>query len=154
MTNERRVIGGHKTSAQLGVTPSGASKLNPDNDKSAINLKEKVSAKQTWDCLGYGWSQSWSGEWSYPPHSLSWWWWCTSEGLLVSNSDRQSGGIQLSEVQCPICLRQHATSSGGYIRTEKIGQEYFCEGWKGLAMGQSILTHCGSWRFQVPTGKG
>ena len=54
MTNERRVIGGHKTSAQLGVTPSGASKLNPDNDKSAINLKEKVSAKQTWDCLGYG----------------------------------------------------------------------------------------------------
>ena len=50
----RWVIGGHKTSAQLGVTPSGASKLNPDNDKSAINLKEKVSAKQTWDCLGYG----------------------------------------------------------------------------------------------------
>ena len=48
----RWVIGGHKTRAQLGVTPSGASKLNPDNDKSAINLKEKVSAKQTWDCLG------------------------------------------------------------------------------------------------------
>ena len=31
---------------------------------------------------------------------------------------------------------------------------HFSEGWKGLAMGQSILTHCGSWRFQVPTGKG
>ena len=28
----RRVIGGHKTSAQLGVTPSGASKLNPEYD--------------------------------------------------------------------------------------------------------------------------
>ena len=50
----RWVIGGNRTSAQLGVTPSGTSELNPDNDKSAINLKEKVSAKQTWDCLGYG----------------------------------------------------------------------------------------------------
>ena len=37
----RWVIGGNRTSAQLGVTPSGTSKLNPDNDKSAINLKEK-----------------------------------------------------------------------------------------------------------------
>merc|ERR1712223_2240071 len=76
------------------------------------------------------------------------------QGLLVSNSDRQSGGIQLSEVQCSICLRQHAARSGGFIRTEKIGQYYFGERWKGLLMGQSIPTHCGGWRFQVPTGKG
>ena len=42
----RWVIGGNRTSAQLGVTPSGTSELNLDNDKSAINLKEqKVSAK-------------------------------------------------------------------------------------------------------------
>ena len=37
----RWVIGGNKTSAQLGVTPSGTSELNLDNDKSAINLKEQ-----------------------------------------------------------------------------------------------------------------
>ena len=37
----RWVIGGNRTSAQLGVTPSGTSELNLDNDKSAINLKEK-----------------------------------------------------------------------------------------------------------------
>merc|ERR1712016_354206 len=54
----------------------------------------------------------------------------------------------------PICLWQHATRSGGFIRTEKIGQYYFGERWKGLLMGQSIPTHCGGWRFQVPTGKG
>ena len=37
----RWVIGGNRTSAQLGVTPSGTSELNLDNDKSAINLKEQ-----------------------------------------------------------------------------------------------------------------
>ena len=62
--------------------------------------------------------------------------------------------IQLSEVQCPICLWQHAARSGGFIRTEKIGQYYFGERWKGLLMGRSIPTHCGGWRFQIPTGKG
>ena len=37
----RWVIGGNRTSAQLGVTPSGTNELNLDNDKSAINLKEQ-----------------------------------------------------------------------------------------------------------------
>ena len=50
----------------------------------------------------------------------------------------------------PICLRQHATSSGGSIRTERIGKDYFCEGWKGLARANPFLhiAEVGASRFQ------
>ena len=51
--------------------------------------------------------------------------------LLVSDSDRQAGGIQLSKVQCPILLSLHAIGSENAIYNKnRASTEYWVRMWK------------------------